>query len=162
MRTIRNIVFCIAAAVICLAAAVFCANAAAGGEDAVRETLDAYEQAWSRHDAHAVADFYFEPAMRLSKGGPVIRATRADQETFFDGYLRSFVARGYERSEWESLEVRLLDAQTALASGISVRYRADGSILERVAVTYDLWNTGSGWKILLSATHEPESALHFR
>lgn len=162
MTTIRNIVFCMAGAVICLAAAVFCANAAAGDEDAVRQTLEAYEQAWSRHDAHAVADFYFEPAMRVSKGGPVIRATRADQETFFDGYLRGFVARGYERSEWESLEVRMIDAQTALASGISVRYRADGSILERVAVTYELWNTGSGWKIFLSATHAPESALHFR
>ena len=120
MMTIRTIVFC-------LAAATFCANAAAvGAEDAVRRTLEAYEQAWSRHDAHAVADFYFEPAMRVSKGGPVIRATRADQETFFGGYFRGFVARGYERSEWESLEVRLIDAQTALASGISARYRADG------------------------------------
>ena len=155
MTTIRNIVCWVAAA-------AFCANAAAGEEEAVRQTLRAYEQAWSRHDAHAVAEFYFEPAMRVSKGGPVVRATRADQETFFDGYLRGFVARGYERSEWESLEVRLIDAQTALASGISVRYRADGAILERVAVTYHLWNTDSGWKIFLSATHAPESALHFR
>ena len=149
--------------VFCLGAAAFSANAVAGNEeDAVRQALAAYEQAWSRHDAHAVAAFYFEPALRVSKGGPVIRATRADQETFFDGYLRAFVARGYERSEWESLEVRLIDAQTALASGISVRYRADGSVLERVAVTYDLWSTTEGWKIFLSATHAPESALHFR
>ena len=146
-----------------LAAALLCATAAAADErDAVKQTMEAYEQAWSRHDAHAVADFYFEPAMRVSKGGPVIRATRADQETFFEGYLRAIVARGYERSEWESLDARLLDAQTAIASGIAVRHRADGSTLERVAVTYELWHTDNGWRIFLSATHAPETALQFR
>src|SRR5258706_6220499 len=157
MTTIRSVgIFCIAFAAFCPAAS------AADGEEAIRQTLQAYEQAWSRHDAHAVAGFYFEPAMRVSKAGPVVRPTRADQENFFDGYLRGMVGRGYDRSEWESLEVRLLDAQTALASGIAVRYRADGSILERVAVTYSLCSTDQGWKIFLSATHAPDSALHFR
>jgi ketosteroid isomerase-like protein len=157
MRAIRNIgMFCITFSVFCSAAS------ATDGEDAIRQTLQAYEQAWSRHDAHAVAGFYFEPAMRVSKAGPVVRPTQADQENFFDGYLRGFVARGYDRSEWESLEVRLLDAQTGLASGITVRYRADGSVLERVAVTYSLWSTEKGWKIFLSATHAPQSVLQFR
>jgi len=157
MKSIRR------GAVFCIAALAFCAVSwAADPLDEVRQTLQAYEQAWTRHDAHAVADFYFEPAMRVSKGGPVVRATRADQETFFDGYLRAIAARGYERSEWESLDARLLDPQTALASGISVRYRADGSVLERVAVTYQLWYTDKGWKIFLSATHAPETVLQFR
>ena len=148
--------FCITLAKICSVAS------AADGEDAIRQTLQAYEQAWSRHDAHAIAGFYFEPAMRVSKAGPVVRPTQAEQETFFDGYLRGMVARGYDRSEWESLEVRVLDAQTGLASGITVRYRADGSVLERLGVTYSLWGTDKGWKIFLSATHAPESVLHFR
>jgi ketosteroid isomerase-like protein len=157
MTSIRGI------AILCIAAFVSCTAARAEDPlDEVRQTLQNYEQAWSRHDAHAVADFYFEPAMRVSKGGPVIRATRADQETFFEGYLRAIVARGYERSEWESLDARLLDAQTAIASGIAVRRRADGSTLERVAVTYELWHTDNGWEIFLSATHAPETVLQFR
>ena len=157
MTAIRHVgMICIAFASICAAAS------AADGEDAIRQTLQDYEQAWSRHDARAVAGFCFEPAMRVGKAGPVIRATQVDQETFFDGYLRGMVGRGYDRSEWESLEVRLLDAQTGLASGIAVRYRADGSVLERVAVTYQLWSTDKGWKIFLSATHAPQSVLHFR
>jgi ketosteroid isomerase-like protein len=150
-------------AIICMTVFSCCTAARAGDPvDEVRQTLQDYEQAWSRHDAHAVADFYFEPAMRVSKGGPVVRATRADQETFFEGYLRAIVARGFERSEWESLDARLLDAQTAIASGIAVRHRADGSVLERVAVTYELWHTDNGWKIFLSATHAPETVLQFR
>ncbi|HKB81817.1 MAG TPA: hypothetical protein VKD04_01275 [Burkholderiales bacterium] len=164
MSAIRNIgILCVASAACWIVPGIFCRIAsAADSEGAIRETLQAYEQAWSRHDAHAVAGFYFEPAMRVSKTGPVVRPTQADQETFFDGYLRGIVGRGYDRSEWESLEVRLLDPQTGLASGIMVRYRADGSVLERVAVTYQLWSTDKGWKIFLSATHAPESVLHFR
>jgi ketosteroid isomerase-like protein len=153
------------AALLCVMAVLaFCnsARAADPAQEELRQTLQDYEAAWSRHDAQAVASFYFEPAMRVSKGGPVVRATRVEQHTFFDGYLRALIARGYERSDWESLETRLLDAQTAVASGIAARYRADGSVLERVAVTYELWRSAKGWKIFLSATHAPQSVLQFR
>lgn len=131
-------------------------------EQAVKDVLTAYEEAWSQHDGEAVASFYFEPAMRVGKGGPVVRATRAEQKAFFGGFLRGLVDRGYARSAWEELEVRLLDPQTALASGITVRYRGDGTVLERVAVTYALRESAEGWKIFMSATHSPDSVLRFR
>ncbi len=129
---------------------------------AVSDTLQAYEAAWGRHDAAAIASFYYEPAMRVSRGGPIVRPTRADQEAFFAGLVSGLVERGYARSEWEAVEVRLLDAQTAIASGVTVRYKSDGSVLERLGVTYWLRETGAGWRIFLSATHAPEAALHFR
>jgi uncharacterized protein (TIGR02246 family) len=143
--------------------AAWCASVWAGAEEeSVKDLLKAYEAAWSRHDAQAVASFYYEPAMRVSKGGPAVRATRAEQQTFFDGFLRGLVERGYVWSAWEELEVRLLDPQTAFASGITVRYREDGSVLERVALTYALRNTEGGWKIFMSATHSPDTVLRFR
>jgi ketosteroid isomerase-like protein len=128
----------------------------------VTKVLQAYEEAWSRHDAHAVAGFYYEPAMRVGRGGPVVRPTRADQEAFFSGSLRGLVSRGYARSAWEQLEVHMLDVETAIASGVTVRYRADGDVLERVAVTYGLRKTAEGWKIFLSTTHAPDTVLRFR
>jgi uncharacterized protein (TIGR02246 family) len=146
-----------------IALVFWCGYAAAAQEETtVEQVLKAYEKAWSRHDAHAVAGFYLEPAMRVSKNGPVVRATRADQEAFFAGFLRGMVSRGYERSAWEALEVRLLDPQTAVASGITTRYRSDGTVFERVAVTYGLWHSDQDWKIFFSATHTPESVLRFR
>jgi len=148
---------------ILLVLATWCGTVLANAdEDAVKDVLKAYEEAWSRHDGEAVANFYYEPAMRVGKGGPVVRATRADQRAFFEGFLRGLVERGYTRSAWEELEVRLLDPQTALASGITVRYRDDGGVLERAAVTYGLRNSGEGWKIFMSATHAPDSVLRFR
>jgi hypothetical protein len=100
--------------------------------------------------------------MRVSRGGPVVRPTRADQEAFFAGLVRGLLERGYARSEWEEVAVRLLDSQTAIASGVTVRYKSDGSVMERLGVTYWLRETDAGWQIFLSATHAPEAALHFR
>ena len=125
-------------------------------------TMQAYEEAWGRHDASAVASFYYEPAMRVGQAGPVVRQTRKDQEAFFSGFLKGLVGRGFERSEWAELDVRLLDAQTAIASGVAVRYKSDGEVLERVAVTYGLRKTEAGWKIFLSAAHAGDTPLRFR
>ena len=130
--------------------------------DAVREieqTMQAYAQAWSSHDPAAVAGFYHEPAMRVSAEGPAVRQTRGDQEVFFTGFLAGLVSRGYDKSAWEKLYVHLLDGNTAVVSGVTVRSRADGELFERVAITYLLWNTTDGWKIFLSTTHSPETVL---
>jgi ketosteroid isomerase-like protein len=135
--------------------------AISGGGHALAGAEEEAEAAWSCHDAHAVAGFYAEPAMRVARGGPVVRPTRADQEAFFRAFLGALVSRGYGRSQWEHLDVRLLDGETAIASGVSARYRSDGGLLEGVAVTYGLRKTDEGWKIFLSATHAPETVLRF-
>jgi ketosteroid isomerase-like protein len=135
---------------------------AANEQSGVESTLRAYVGAWSRHDAAAAASFYYEPAIRVTAGGPVVRATRRDQEAFFRTFLPALVKGGYDRSAWESLSVRLLDPKTAIASGVTVRYRADGSVFARLGVTYALYRTPDGWKIFLSSTHEPASALQFK
>ena len=116
---------------------------AADEQGAIEATLRAYEQAWSRHDAREVAGFYYEPAVRVTAGGPVVRATRKDEEEFFATFLPALVKSGYARSTWDSLQVRMLDANTAVASGVTVRNRGDGSVFARVGVTYALYRTGA-------------------
>jgi len=134
---------------------------AANEQSVVESTLRAYEDAWSHHDAAAAASFYYEPTMRVTAGGPVVRAKRKDQEDFFKSFFPGLVKGGYDHSAWESLSIRLLDPMTAIASGVTVRYRADGSVFARLGVTYFLYSTPEGWKIFLSSTHEPAAALRF-
>ena len=131
-------------------------------ERAVRQALRDYEAAWSRHDARAIASFYYEPAIRVSAAGPTVRETRAVQEAVFSELLQKLVQRGYATSVLQHLEVHLLDVDTAIASGVVVRDRPDGSVLERIGATYLLWRTTEGWKIFVSANHDPGTALHFR
>ncbi len=144
---------------------IFGGGGVAPAEDptqSVTKALYAYEDAWSHHDANAIAGFYVEPALRVSVDGPIVRETQAAQEAFFKGLLTSLVNQGYERSTWNHLEVHLLDGRTAIASGVVARYPANGSVFQTQAVTYGLWDTTRGWKIFFSATHPPGSELHFR
>lgn len=142
---------------------VFTANVNAENEEpAIRSVMLAYEQAWSEHDAKAVASYYFAPAIRVSKTGPSVRATIKDQELFFEGLLGSMVARGYDHSEWETLNIHQMDERTATASGITLRYKKDGSLMERTAVSYGLWKDVDSWKIFWSATHNPSSVMAFK
>jgi ketosteroid isomerase-like protein len=132
------------------------------GAQEVVQVMHAYEDAWSRHDAHAIAAFYCEPAMRVTKDGPAVRETRTVQQGFFAGFLSQLVAKGYDHSAWDRLDVRLLDANTAIASGVVTRHRRDDTVFERQGVTYGLWRTDQGWRIFFSATHEPDRVLRFR
>jgi len=128
----------------------------------IEAMLQGYEKAWSDHDSRAIASFYYEPAMRVSPNGPVIRQTRKDQESFFFAFLPGLIQRGFDRTTWEELNIHLLDSETAMASGIVIRTRKDGSVLERVAVSYGLRKTQQEWKIFLSDTHTPDTVMRFR
>jgi ketosteroid isomerase-like protein len=137
-------------------------TALAGDEAEVIQTLQDYEAAWSRHDANAIASFYYEPAMRIGRGGPVVRPLRSDQETFFSGFMPELIRRGFDHSGFEELNVHLLDTDTAIASGILLRYRKEGDVLERAAVSFGLRKTTDGWKIFLTDTHAPDTVMRFR
>jgi hypothetical protein len=104
----------------------------------ITKALYAYEDAWSHHDAKAIAGFYAEPAIRVSANGLIVRDTQAAQTVFFNGLLTSLVNQGYERSNWDHLEVHLLDGRSAIASRVVTRYRANGSVFQSQAVTYGL------------------------
>jgi ketosteroid isomerase-like protein len=147
----------------CLIFTLFgCGTAVAGDQADIEATLQNYENAWSAHDPNAIASFYYEPAMRISPAGPVVRQTRKDQEIFFSGFLPSLIQRGFDKGKWEELNIHLLDSETAIASGIVIRTRKDASLFERVAISYGLRKTPQGWRIFLSDTHAPETVMRFR
>lgn len=151
---------CVAITLLCTFA---CTARAAGNAAAiaqVRQTLEAYEQAWSRHDPQAAADFYYTPAMHISHDGPKVRTTHKEVLAFFRIFLPNIAKAGLAYNRWTQLSVHLIDAHTAFASGVVTGYRADGSVFRRQVVTYGLWDTPQGWKIFLSATHSPDTAMH--
>ena len=84
------------------------------------------------------------------------------QEEFFGAFIPNLVRQGYASSTWEHLEVRLLDANTAIGSGVVARRRSDGGLFQRQGVTDTLLRTEMGWKLFLSATYSPATALLFR
>ena len=65
----------------------------------------------------------------------------------FSPAMEGLRLRGYGRSEFEVQQVKILNATSALAIGIAVRYKTDGQELERVGITYVLRKSDSDWKI---------------
>ncbi len=56
-------------------------------ESEIKAVMTGYEKAWSQHDAKAIANYYHEPAMRVSKTGPTVRPTSKSQEIFLRVFL---------------------------------------------------------------------------
>jgi hypothetical protein len=73
-------------------------------------------------------------------------ATTDDIVAFIDDVLKRIRPLGYAQSICETISVRMLNPQVALASVVGVRLRVDGSEMQRAAFTYLLMNN-DGWKI---------------
>jgi hypothetical protein len=57
------------------------------------------------------------------------------------------------------LHVKQLSAAASLASGVAVRYRADGQELERVGVSYVLHKADDRWTIAVTVVHDTDKVV---
>ena len=135
---------------------VLSARPDAGEDDkaAVTRVLTDYYNAFSKLDVQAILPYYHEPSLLIGPGAVAAMPTHAAITATFTPAMEGLRARGYARSELSMLHVKRLSATTTLASGIAVRYKADGQELERVGVTYLLHKADSGWKIAVLVAHD--------
>jgi hypothetical protein len=73
--------------------------------------------------------------------------------------MTDLTARGYARSEVTSRHVKPLGERIALLTANRVRFRADGTELERVGKIYTFIETVGGWKIVAAAVHDFEATV---
>ncbi len=137
------------------------AGLAAGEDDkaAVTRVLTGYCNAFSKLDVQAILPYFHEPCLLIGPGVVTAVPTCAGMAAVFTPAMEGLWARGYARSELSVLHVKRLSATTTLASGIAVRYKADGQELERVGVAYLLHKADSRWKIAVLVVHDTDSVL---
>ncbi|HKA56773.1 MAG TPA: nuclear transport factor 2 family protein [Candidatus Binatia bacterium] len=137
------------------------AGVTAGEDDkeAVIRVLNDYYIAFSKLDVQEILPFFHEPSFLVGPGGVAATSTHAALTAILTPTMQGLRARGYGRSELSMLRVKPLSATTTLASGIAVRYKADGQELERVGVTYLLHKADGGWKIAVLVAHDTDKAL---
>lgn len=133
--------------------------AAGDDKEAVIRVLSDYYNAFSKLDVQAVLPYFHEPCFLIGPGGVAATSTHAALTAMLTPAMEGLRARGYARSELSMLHVKPLSATTILASGIAVRYKADGQELERVGVTYLLHKADSGWKIAVLVAHDMDKVL---
>jgi hypothetical protein len=66
-------------------------------------------------------------------------------------------SRSYSRSELIVKDIKSLSATSTLVIGVAVRFKTDGSELERVGVTYLLHKSDVEWKIAVTVIHDAQT-----
>jgi ketosteroid isomerase-like protein len=138
--------------------------AIAGAEEdeaAVTQVMNEYLAAYVSLDAHRTSTHFTEPLMLLSGDSTTVLATRSEVETLFGRIFARLRSLNYGHSEWAPLRVRALGGGVAIASARAIRYKIDGSELEKVGATYLLRNTREGWRISVLTSHPASTALTF-
>jgi NTF2-like protein (DUF6841) len=115
-------------------------------KEAICQVVSGYYDALAR-DPAAAAAFYGEPTLIVLANQVTMLATRTDVEGFLAKLLASLKPLGYSYSKVVDPRIKLLNATTAIYSTIAIRFRADGTEMQRAGFTYLLQKDNSRWKI---------------
>ncbi len=69
------------------------------------------------------------------------------------GFLDGLKRQGVTNVKWQSMNVRLIDNNIALASNLAVRYTQSGDVFNQVGATYMLYKEQNAWRIASFAVH---------
>lgn len=121
---------------------------------AVTQAMADYYKAFSTLDVEAILPYFEQPALLVVPQGVYAMSDAATQTAVFTRTIDDLRARGYGRSELEIEQATPLGPSAALVTGVAVRYKADGQVLERVKLTYLLHNAQGRWKIAVMVVHD--------
>ncbi|MEP6574703.1 MAG: DUF4440 domain-containing protein [Gemmatimonadota bacterium] len=127
--------------------------------DDVRAEYTAYFDAFQALDPEAVVEFCHLPCAAISSQGVMVCASSDEVRGFFGWMMTALRARGFVRSVPESTSARQLSEDVAILSTRVLRFKADGSELERFGATYTFRRTGDGWKIAVLTIHDADTVL---
>jgi ketosteroid isomerase-like protein len=122
------------------------APSASSEKEAIQQVISGYYDAVGR-DPMEAASFYGEPAMIVLPNDVLAMNKRDDVEKFLAKLVEGLRPLGYSHSKLNDPRIKLLNNNTAIYSTIAVRYKTDGSELQRAGFTYLLRKGPSGWKI---------------
>lgn len=134
----------------------------AADQDAVLRVFHEFVGGFQALRASTVASYLHLPCMFVSSRGVAAMSDAAEIESFLATMMQGLKARGYERSELTAVAILPMSDGIILISVRRIRYRCDGSELERLGETYTFRRINDGWKIVTAMVHDPGVGLRLK
>lgn len=124
----------------------------------IRETFQAYTDAFSRQDSSAFLGYYYYPTLIIDREkSPVVLDG-------FIGYIKGKIGlsrvfrdlnkRNFSHSQLDGEpQVQILREDVAIASGQATRWSKDKTVLEQFQYTYTFRKRSNHWKIVGGVIH---------
>lgn len=118
------------------------------------DVIHRYYRLFSERNMNALPrEIFHLPFTLLAPEGARVETTAEEMNARNEASLKRLLESGWDRSEFPSPRVCVLNAGAAVASGNFYRHRKDGSVLSENAVTYVLGKTDKGWRIVTFGGH---------
>jgi ketosteroid isomerase-like protein len=126
----------------------------------IAKELEAFYQsyiaAFNREDIDAFTESFAYPYAWISgRHGLSQCATEGDHQRSFGKIMADLKERGWARSSVDRFKTWALAEDLAMILADATRYKADGSVLERVRACYTVRRDGKGWKIVTLSEVRP-------
>jgi hypothetical protein len=124
------------------------------------EFVHDYSSAFRPGNVQEMAQFFTFPCCMIANGRRLNIGSPGELLAMFSGALEALASKGFSHSEVREIHAHSLAEDTAIVSASYDRLRADGSLLETLAATYNLWRgEGRRWKIVLITLHDANNLL---
>jgi len=128
-------------------------------EQAIGRMFDGYVQAFQTLEPRSVAFYCHVPCVFIAPQGVRVMTSPSEVESLLAAMMSALQRRGYGRSEIADMSVNRVSNSGAVVSVRRIRYRTDGSELERLGETYMLREVDRDWKIVAAMVHDPGAIL---
>jgi hypothetical protein len=127
--------------------------------NAIDKVMHDYFEAYSSGDMAAIMRSINLPFMVQGPKGFMAFTTADEALAWYTKFRDAAVKQGYAKTQWVDFGVKLLGQSYAIAAGTYVRYKTDGSELNRSGGTYLLNKVDGVWKIGVNMGYPTKDAL---
>jgi len=110
-------------------------------------------------DLKAIVSYFHLPCVLIVPNDVLVFSTAAEVEEFWAPRFEAMKVADFGHTERHEASIQALNDHTAMASSLAVRFKKDGTQLERRGAAFAVRKTDEGWKVVTVIHHSPEHVI---